>query len=276
MSQSRNTIRNRISLASGAGDQHSSVGLLGAVLLHAAVIAATFFTWEHRLDIMQESPPVVPVDLVTLAAKTNIIPTVRPERHIEPPKIEEPKPQAPDLVPQPLPKIAAEPAPRDVTPPKPVAKPQPKVKESAADKFKDFLSKFPATAPTPPNARLAQLTHKGFGQQNVNTMDLSHIISNKAAMCWDYSAVSGAPNPDDLVVQFDLFLNPDGSVAQTPHLTADSMARASRNPYTRAAADAAERAILKCAPYDLPADRYAQWREINPFQFDPRAELNGQ
>src|SRR5215469_2546662 len=118
MSQSRNTIMNRISLASGAGDQRSTVGLLGAILIHAAVIGVTFFTWEHRLDIMQETPPVVPIDLVTLAAKTNIMATARPERRIEPPKVEEPK-QVSDLQPLPLPKIEPEPAPREVTPPKP-------------------------------------------------------------------------------------------------------------------------------------------------------------
>ena len=64
MSPSRSTTRIRISLASGAGSKSSPVGLIGAVALHLAVIAVTLFTWEHRLDIAQESPPVVPVDLV--------------------------------------------------------------------------------------------------------------------------------------------------------------------------------------------------------------------
>ena len=83
----------------------------------------------------------------------------------------------------------------------------------------------------------------------------------------------GAPHPEQLVVDFDLFLNPDGSVAQAPQLTGDYAAVAARDPYVKAAADAARRAIYTCAPYKLPADRYAQWREIDPFHFDPSQML---
>jgi hypothetical protein len=72
-----------------------------------------------------------------------------------------------------------------------------------------------------------------------------------------------------------LFLNPDGSVARPPQLVGDSAANAAGNPYTRAAAEAARRAIYECAPYKLPANRYDQWKEINPFHFDPR-QMMGQ
>ena len=47
------------------------------------------------------------------------------------------------------------------------------------------------------------------------------------------------------------------------------------NPYTRAAAEAASRAIYQCAPYKLPAERYSEWQEINPLRFDPR-QMMGQ
>ena len=74
-------------------------GLIVAVLLHAAIVAATLFSWEHKLDITDESPPVVPVDLVTLADKTNIMPTVQrppkmpPKEDVKPPP--EPTPPTP-------------------------------------------------------------------------------------------------------------------------------------------------------------------------------------
>ncbi|MGH6828866.1 MAG: cell envelope integrity protein TolA, partial [Rhizomicrobium sp.] len=68
-----------------------------------------------------------------------------------------------------------------------------------------------------------------------------------------------------LVVDFDLVLNPDGSAAR-----ATSQALNSGNPYTRAAAEAARRAIFQCQPYKLPPNRYSQWHEINPLRFDPR------
>jgi hypothetical protein len=58
-------------------------------------------------------------------------------------------------------------------------------------------------------------------------------------------------------------------------LAGDSATTAARDPYVRAAAEAARRAIYTCAPFKLPADRYAQWREINPFHFDP-SQMAGQ
>ena len=64
-----------------------------------------------------------------------------------------------------------------------------------------------------------------------------------------------------------LELGPDGRV-----IRADS---ASVNPgnlsrYNYAAGIAARNAIYQCQPYKLPADRYPQWRQINPMRFDPR------
>jgi len=53
------------------------LGLVGSLALHAGIIAVTFFTWTHRLDIIDQSPPVVPVDLVTVADKTNVAPMAK-------------------------------------------------------------------------------------------------------------------------------------------------------------------------------------------------------
>ena len=39
--------------------------------------------------------------------------------------------------------------------------------------------------------------------------------------------------------------------------------------YVRVAADRAIRAILQCAPFNLPPDRYQAWREMD-LEFDPR------
>ena len=107
---------------------------------------------------------------------------------------------------------------------------------------------------------------------NAMTMDLEDALRNQIAPCW--SPPVGAANGAQLIVNFELSLNPDGSVARPPQLDADSAAAVAGNSYTRAAKDAALRAIYKCAPYKLPADRYDQWREIT-FHFDPR-QMMGQ
>jgi hypothetical protein len=83
----------------------------------------------------------------------------------------------------------------------------------------------------------------------------------------------GAPNANDLVVDFDLRLNRDGSVASLGE-SSSTVARATANPYTQAAVLAASRAIYQCQPYRLPAESFSQWQEINPLRFDPRQMMN--
>jgi hypothetical protein len=52
-------------------------------------------------------------------------------------------------------------------------------------------------------------------------------------------------------------------------LSAESQAAASGNPFMRAAAESARRAIVTCAPYKLPPEKYSLWRDIT-IAFDPR------
>jgi hypothetical protein len=244
-----------------------------------------FFTWSHSLDITDESPPVVPVDLVTIGPKTNIAPMVKVQPK-EPPK-EDAQPPAPEPTPQATPSApqqeeAAPPPPKEATaepilkkPPPPPAvpktKPQPDEKKEKFD-INNIAALLDKRAPAPsssPNAKVGSRTIKGIGAQNAMTMDLVDSLRNQIAQCW--SPPVGAPNSQDLVVDFDLFLNQDGSIAQPPQLIGNSATASSS--YARAAIEAARRAIYTCAPYKLPADRYSQWREINPFHFDPRGMM---
>jgi outer membrane biosynthesis protein TonB len=285
-----------------AGARRSPVGLIGSALLHAGVIGATLFTFAHKLDITEESPPVVPVDLITIAAKTNLIATVkaRPKEEPKQDEITPPEPQKTEAVPQPAPpppkaEPAPEPKPIETPPPKaetvepepapqpapalPKVKPAPKA-DAEPKKKQDFdinkvmalLDKRDATQKSPPNARVADKTVKGFGPQTAMTMDLQDSLRSQIQECW--SPPVGAPHPEELVVQFDLFLKQDGSVAQPPQLSAESESAVAHDSFTRAAAEAARRAIYTCAPYKLPADRYGQWQEIT-LNFDPR-QMMGQ
>jgi outer membrane biosynthesis protein TonB len=293
---------NRISLPTKVGARRSPVGLIGSALLHAGVIGATLFTFAHKLDITEESPPVVPVDLITIAAKTNLIATVKapPKEEPKQDEITPPEPQKTEAVPQPAPpppkaEPAPEPKPIETPPPKtetvepepapqpapalPKVKPAPKA-DAEPKKKQDFdinkvmalLDKRDATQKSPPNARVADKTVKGFGPQTAMTMDLQDSLRSQIQECW--SPPVGAPHPEELVVQFDLFLKQDGSVAQPPQLSAESESAVAHDSFTRAAAEAARRAIYTCAPYKLPADRYGQWQEIT-LNFDPR-QMMGQ
>jgi hypothetical protein len=260
-------------------------GVIGSATLHVVVIGATLVVWPHSLNMPSETPPVVPVELVTIADATNITPTVREEQPA--PEQEPEQMTAPDEIKQAAipPEEMAEPAPPEIsestepepqrTPPTPMPrmKPKPEKQKFDVDSILAMLDKRTPKSAPPANAKVAARTMRGIGERNAMTMDLEDALRNQIAPCW--SPPLGAPSGNEMVVDFDLLLNQDGSVARPPQLDADSAAAAAGNPYTRAAADAARRAIYKCAPYKLPADRYDQWREINPFHFDPR-QMMGQ
>ncbi len=296
MSQSRNpTTRNkavgqRLDAAFDEGPK-SRAGLIVSAVLHAGIILATLYTFSHRsLDIADEAPPVVPVDLVTIAPKTNIAPTVREipkvvQQQIQPPQLDALK--QPDLPaiheqaepPPPPDETASEPAIKKPPPP-PVPKMKPQTqqpaekppKKNTSDDFSALLNQLAAPSAAPANARVAQRTTKGIGQQDAMTMDLVDALRNQIAQCWN--APVGSPHPEQLIVSLEVFLNPDGSVAQPPQLTGDSQAAAASDPFMRAAADAAKRAIYVCAPYKLPGDRYSTWRDLD-VTFDPRKMMGG-
>lgn len=245
-------------------------GLALSLLLHAALISATYFTWSRMLNVSEESH-AVPVDLITVARQTNVQAMSPPP---EPQKIEIPVPQ---LEAPALPQFAeVEPAPE---PPLPQFKiePQKKTQQQNAETkqkqngqdFAALLNKLTAPPKSQPNTKVGPRSVQGIGAANAMTADLADALKSQIYQCW--SPPVGAPNANDLVVDFDLRLNPDGTVASA---SSPSLSNGNPNPYNRAAASAGEAAIFKCQPYKLPADRYSQWAEINPLRFDPRQMMN--
>ena len=251
--------------------RQSPAGLVISVLLHAGLLAATFWTWNRMVTLSPESH-AVPVELV-IERQTNVRAEAPPPEPDKPIRDILGEPQLPAFV-------EAEPAPIPPIPQIRIIKPktdqdqtdQPKSKKQIVQAADALLDKILAQAKTPKNAKVSPRIIAGAGNQSLATADLVDALKSQIDRCW--SPPVGAPNPNDLVVDFDLQLNPDGTVLGRPQLSGNS-ASAMGNPYTRAAAEAAMRAIYQCAPYKLPAARYNDWKEINPFRFDPR-EMMGQ
>jgi hypothetical protein len=148
--------------------------------------------------------------------------------------------------------------------------PQPKTRKEIVADADAVLNKILAQAARPKNAKAGPKIIQGQGNQSLATADLADALKSQIYACWHPPV--GAPNADDLVVDFHMQLNTDGTVANRPQLSATTQA-AMGNPYTRAAAEAASRAIYQCAPYKLPPKRYSDWRDIN-LRFDPREMMN--
>jgi hypothetical protein len=243
------------------------LGLPISLALHLCLIAATLVSWSHKLDIDDESIPVVPVDLVTVSDTTNIAPmtTEAPKPPEEPPQREtqdrpqvQPKPDRPAEV-APAADMAAVPRP---------APPPPKEEKFDPNRILALLDKRKAATPTQKNARIGNQNIKGVGTMDAMTADLRAILKSEIYKCW--SPPVGSPHPERLALSFRLTLRRDGSIGGAPQL--EEAAVSASDPFMRAAVEAARRAIYTCAPYRLPPDRYSQWQDVT-LVFDPRDML---
>ena len=245
-------------------------GVALSALFHGLIFTAALFSFHRNFETPPDSH-VVPVDLVTIADQTNVTAQSPPTPQAE--TMERPTPSALEAPPEPE-MLEAEPAPLPPMPqfdiakekPKPVDKPQPTRKAMQQD-FNDLLNKL--TAPDKPvkTAKTGPRAIQGVGAGNQMTADLADALKSQIYRCWNRPEGYAADRANDLVVQFDLELAPDGRV-----IRADSASVSPGNPsrYNHAAGIAARNAIYSCQPYRLPPERYNQWREINPMTFDPR------
>jgi outer membrane biosynthesis protein TonB len=267
--------------------------LFVSAVLHVAIIASALIVWPHAVDLPEDAP-LVPVDLVTIGNETNIAPQTReapkPEPQEEPLKLEVPPPLAdtappePELAAVPEPEVSAPkfdfaPEPTPEKPPKPVTppksetpKPETPKSETKQQKFDPnqilaLLDKNQPQTPAASTGRPSDRDVKGIGAQDASTASLADALRSQIAECWTPPA--GAPNVEKLIVDVRISLNRDGSIARPPQLASQSASAAASNPFVRAAAESALRAINVCAPYKLPADRYSDWNDFT-MTFDPR------
>lgn len=173
----------------------------------------------------------------------------------------EPEPKKPEAKQPEKPVKTAEAEPKK--PEKKAEKPKPKKNEfnlddigAAADKLAQTQPAKPVEPATKPQAS-GPRSAAGRGTKMTSTE--IDALRSTISQCWNVPA--GAPNPETLVVRLKLFLNQDGTVARQPELI-DTAGRAGSDPYFRAAAEAAIRAVQVCAPYQLPPDKYDDWSEI--------------
>lgn len=80
--------------------------------------------------------------------------------------------------------------------------------------------------------------------------------------CWNIPA--GAMDGDTLRVTVKFKLTPAGEVEGNPQVVDGGGA----SGVQRAAAEAARRAVVRCAPYTLPAEKYETWADVT-VNFDP-------
>jgi colicin import membrane protein len=104
------------------------------------------------------------------------------------------------------------------------------------------------------------------GEKNTGGTKLSQsemdALRGQVQRCW--SVPAGAMDGDTLKVSVKFKLDRSGALEGSPEIVSGGGA----NGVQRAAAEAARRAVVRCSPYTLPADKYDAWADVI-VNFDP-------
>jgi len=248
-------------------------------------------TAEAREEIVPDPPAPVVAELPPPQPVPDPEPLPpEPETALAPPELPsplpEPEPTPPDPEVLPEPAVAPEPEPpppqeevaRPKTPaPIPRPRPEPPKKTVVAnaetketfntDEISALLDKSQPTGSTQPTEQpptLGSSTGSIVDRMTINELD---ALRARLAQCWNIQLAP--PDPSELRVKVKMFLNQDGSLSQSPEVL-----EVGSTEFARSAAESALRAVRRCAPYNLPPEKYDSWREIN-VTFDPREMFGG-
>lgn len=222
-------------------------------------------------------PPPPPAPMAKPEPKPEPV-VVLPEKPAPKPA---PKPKPAAVAPKPVPRPTPRPAPP--APPKPVAKAPEKPKQPPPErKFSSLLKdlkKEPPKSATPTETKKSLVERAREAARNQSTRDFDpdaavtvseiQAVRQQLAQCWNVAA--GARRADALAVEIEMVMNQDATVRQARVVDA---ARMNSDPYYRAAAESALRALghPDCIPLKLPLDKYEVWKNFT-FNFDPSKML---
>ncbi len=103
---------------------------------------------------------------------------------------------------------------------------------------------------------------KPTGQASRLTQSERDALAAQMRKCWNPPLA--ALSEPGLTVRLIVDLNRDGSVAGTPRILSQIT-----SPLVQTTAMAAQRAVMRCGPYRLAADKYDEWNQVD-VTFDPR------
>ncbi|MGL6044357.1 MAG: TonB C-terminal domain-containing protein [Sandaracinobacteroides sp.] len=263
--------------------------LLLASGMHLALLAGLSLGLTNWMAPNDAEPDVTPVEFVEIAEAATA--TARPKPTLDaaprdpaPPALAEDAPMpvaAPEVTP-PVEKPA--PAPDDTAPQDAIAeavasapaRPRPPQKgKPAAQSGQNaaLVDKSRPAAPAKPRdpsdfaKSIEAAIPKSAKISAIQAATLQQAIRAQIAPCWN-PPIGGA-DVAEMTAVLRIRLNRDGTVAAPPEFVSQSGATAGNQAYSRAFVDTARRAVLRCAPLQLPDELFAYWREFE-LNFDPR------
>jgi outer membrane biosynthesis protein TonB len=143
------------------------------------------------------------------------------------------------------------------------SKPKSEEKEFDADEVAALLNKEKASGG---GAKRSTETASLGGDKTTNGSKLSQsemdALRGQVQRCWNIPA--GAADAGDLRVSVQFKLDRSGALEGSPEIISGGGSAG----VERAAAEAARRAVSRCAPYNLPAEKYEAWADVI-VNFDP-------
>jgi outer membrane biosynthesis protein TonB len=151
-------------------------------------------------------------------------------------------------------------------------KPEPEKTASVSSDAKEFNADDIAALlnrekPSGGGAKRSQDVASLGGESNSQATQLSQSeldsLRGQIQKCWNVT-YAGAEGADTLKVSIKMHLDPSGAIEGAPQIVAGG----GQDTLRRIASEAARRAVLRCAPYKLPLDKYDAWSEVL-VHFDP-------
>ncbi|MBL8531683.1 MAG: hypothetical protein JNK94_08110 [Hyphomonadaceae bacterium] len=236
------------------------VGLAVSVVFHVGAVMMTLLAWEARSTIAPAVGAVVPVEIVDVAAESNV-------RALTETTQEEQAPAEPETV-------QAEPEPTPApTPTPPRERPRQPAEEFDLSAIARMVDKQRQPGRERTEGAQADRTQRGAG---LGTAEVAALEDRARALarahlrrCWRMPI--DLPEPDRLVVTIEFDINRNGTLNGQPRVV--SPRNYTFDPAMRTAVEAALRAVRVCDPYPFPDDpvvgeHYDIWRRTE-FTFRP-------
>ena len=261
-------------------------GLTSSVILHAALIGFGLFSLSAPRAYEVADVEALPVDIVPVESITRIqqgdkkapvkeksapVPTTKPAEVPDAQKVgdnsvDTDKPPTPVAKPKPpQAQTAKTPDRKEAEKPVKQAASQPKSeeKEFDADEVAALLNKQKASGG---GAKRSTETASLGGDRKTTGETLSHsemdALRGQIQRCWNIPA--GAMDAENLKVSVKFRLDRSGALEGSPEIIEGGAS----SGVQRAAAESARRAVARCSPYTLPADKYEAWADVI-VHFDP-------
>ena len=252
--------------------------ILLAGTAHVLLLAGLSLSWAWA---SRDLPPIVesiPIEIVDISDMARV--TAPPKPSIAAAPQETVEAAAPDTAidnPAPPPPISADIPTAEAKPPPDAAKAKkPAPRKFEAQELANLIDKSLPKANFKPvdvstfAKSIERSLPKGAQIDNRATATLVQAISQQVRPCWNLPI--GGRDVSSINTVLHIRFARTGAVLGQIEVVSQSGVTAANMSYAKPMADAAKRAVLRCAPLRLPPDLYELWQDIE-FNFDPSKML---